>query len=231
MSRDHIRATFDQQAAAYDQQWIRLAAVRECLHLLMGATLSTLPEQARILCVGAGTGSEILYLGERFPGWSFTAVEPSGPMLAVCRQRAEAQGLASRCTFHEGYLESLPAGEPFDAATSLLVSQFLTDPAERIGFFQEIAQRLGPDGVLVSADLASDAGLPGHEGLMDVWMRLMACTGIPPENIARMRQAYASDVAVLPPATVETMITSGGFEAPIGFFQAGLIHSWSARRA
>ena len=62
-------------------------------------------------------------------------------------------------------------------------------------------------------------------------MSLMACTGIPPENIARMRQAYARDVAVLPPAQVETMITSGGFEAPIGFFQAGLIHGWYARRA
>jgi tRNA (cmo5U34)-methyltransferase len=230
MPRDDIRTTFDRQAASYDQQWIRLAALRECLHLLTGATLSTLPEQARILCVGAGTGAEILYLGERFPGWSFTAVEPSAAMLTVCRQRTEAQGMASRCTFHEGYLDSLPAGEPFDAATSLLVSQFITEPAERVGFFHEIAQRLRPGGMLVSADLSSDASLPGHESLMDVWLNLMACTGIPPENIARMRQAYAQDVAVLPPTQVAAMIGSGGFEAPIGFFQAGLIHGWYARR-
>lgn len=231
MPRDDIRATFDQQAATYDQQWIRLAAIRECLHLLMGATLSALPANARILCVGAGTGAEIIALGERFPGWSFTAVEPAGAMLQVCRQRTEAQGMASRCRFHEGYLDSLPEDEPFDAATSLLVSQFLTEPAERTAFFREIARRLRPGGRLVSADLSSHDDTPGQERLMDFWMALMSHTGIPAENIARMRQAYAHDVAVLPPAQVETIIAAGGFGSPMPFFQAGLIRSWHATRA
>ena len=95
-----------------------------------------------MLCVGAGTGAELSYLAERFPGWRFTAVEPSAPMLEVCRRRAEAQGIEGRCIFHEGYLESLPPSEPFDAATSLLVSQFILDPEERSGFFRAIAGRL-----------------------------------------------------------------------------------------
>ena len=110
-------------AAAYDQRFSKLAPLRDALHLLVATLFSELPAQARILCVGAGTGAELLFLARKFPGWEFTAVEPSGPMLDLCRTKADAEGIASRCTFHEGYLDSLPAGEPFDAATSLLVSQ------------------------------------------------------------------------------------------------------------
>ena len=41
-----------------------------------------------------------------------------------------------RCEFHEGYLDSLPSSEPFGAATSLLVSQFVRDPVARAEFFR-----------------------------------------------------------------------------------------------
>src|SRR5581483_11546369 len=109
-------AFFNQNVAdKYDQQAARLAPLREALHLLMGAIFSDLPIEARVLCVGAGTGLELLYLAERFPQWHFTAVEPSAPMLEVCRRRAAESGIASRCVFHEGYLDSLPSSEAFDA--------------------------------------------------------------------------------------------------------------------
>ncbi len=45
-----------------------------------------------------------------------------------------------------------------------------------------------------------------------------------------MKAAYAKDVAILPPADVASIIESGGFEAPVQFFQAGLIHAWFAKR-
>jgi hypothetical protein len=75
----------------------------------------------------------------------FTAVEPSGPMLDVCRPPAEAEGIASRCDFHEGYLDSLPAGERYDAATCFLVSQFILDEQERSGFFTRSRPVSGPE--------------------------------------------------------------------------------------
>ena len=103
MQRHEIEAGFDQKCAAgYDQQWSKLAPLRDALHLLMPAVLSDLPGDARVLCVGAGTGSELIDLARRHPGWTFTAVEPSAAMLDVCRRKAEECDVASRCAFHAG---------------------------------------------------------------------------------------------------------------------------------
>ena len=231
MHQDEVKAIFDRQAASYDAQWAKTAPIKDCLYFLLESLFSSLPSDARILCVGAGTGAELVHLARRNPGWRFAAVEPSGPMLDVCRRRAEEEGFASRCHFHEGYLDSLPAAEPYAAATCFLVSQFILDQRQRSAFFQEIAKRLEPGGLLASCDLASDIQSPEYAVLLQAWMRMMSASDISPEAIDRMRKAYANDVGVLPPGRIAAIIESGGFEPPVQFFQAGLIHAWLSRQA
>lgn len=218
------------QAATYDEKYVRLAALRDALHLLISAVFADLPAEARILCVGAGTGHELIYLARKFPRWSFTVVEPSGPMLDVCRHKAQECGITPRCAFHEGYLHSLPISTEFDGATSLLVSQFILSPEARVAFFRAIAERLRPAGLLASADLASDITTPAYQSLLSVWLRLMRETDSQPEQIERLREAYTRDVAVLPADQVSAIIASAGFTEPILFHQAGLIHAWYAER-
>jgi tRNA (cmo5U34)-methyltransferase len=228
MDSEQLKSLFDQQAPAYDAQWARMAPIRDGLHLLMGSVLAQLPARARILCVGAGTGAEILYLAGRYPGWTFTAVELSAGMLAVCRQRASDAGCAARCGFHEGEVDTLPEGESFDGATALLVSQFLLDPSARSAFFRAIAGRLRPGGLLVSSDLAFDVASAAYPGMLETWMRTMATADIDPAGLERLRAAYQRDVAIAPPKAVEALIAAGGFGAPVQFYQAGLIHAWHA---
>lgn len=231
MRKEEITAIFDRQASSYDQQWIKMAPINNALHLLTGAVLSGLPQNAKVLCVGAGTGTEILYLANKFPGWHFTAVEPSTPMLEVFRHRAEEQGISSRCVLHPGYLDTLPSNGSFDAATAFLVSQFIQERQPRSGFFRGIADRLRPGAILVSADLAGDLEAADPRVLNEVWFQLMRDNGIPPEGIEKMREAYIRDVAILPPRNVGDIIALGGFDSPVQFFQAGLIHAWFANRS
>lgn len=231
MHQDEIKALFDQQAAGYDAQWAKTLPIRNCLHLLLDSIFAGLPVDARILCVGVGTGTELAHLAQQHPGWRFTAVEPSGSMLDVCRQRAEKEGIASRCHFHEGYLDSLADTGLHDAATCFLVSQFILDQTARSGFFREIARKLKPGGMLASSDLASDVGSPEYEVLLRAWTNMMAAADISPEGIDRLRKAYANDVGVLAPDRVAAIVESGGFEPPVQFFQAGLIHAWISKRA
>lgn len=233
MQQEAITALFDKQASSYDQQWSKMAPLNSALHLLTGAVLSELPPKANILCVGAGTGAEILYLAQNFPEWHFTAVEPSTAMLDVFRRRAEDHGISSRCICHPGYLDSLPPGDPFDAATALLVSHFIQDRHVRSAFFQSIAERLRPEGVLISSDLAGDLAATDSRDLLEIWFRVMSASGTLPsaEGLKRMREAYSRDVAILPPQDVRDIITRGGFDSPVLFFQAGMIHAWYAKRS
>jgi tRNA (cmo5U34)-methyltransferase len=116
-----------------------------------------------------------------------------------------------------------------DAATCFLVSQFILEKEARSEFFQQIASRLKPDGILASSDLSAEVGTESYESLLRVWQSVMTPSNGSPEGLSRMRAAYSKDVAVWSPAAVASMIRNAGFEEPVQFFQAGLIHARFAR--
>jgi tRNA (cmo5U34)-methyltransferase len=151
-------------------------------------------------------------------------------MMDVCRQRAEAEGFASRCDFHVGYVDSLPAQEAYDGATCFLVSQFILEHSSRQLFFRSIATRLRPGALLASSDLASDTHSNDYAVLFPAWINTMAAAGVQQEVLERTRAAYAKDVAILPSSVVASIIVAGGFESSVQFFQAGLMHAWISRR-
>lgn len=231
MQQHELDALFDRQAAGYDAQWARMAPIRESLHFLLETVFADLPPDARVLCVGVGTGAELAHLARRFTGWRFLALDPSHAMVDAYRARAGREGIAHRCRFHAGTLDTLPEDAPFDGATCLLVSQFFLDPGARTEFFASIARRLRPGGTFAWADLAWDPAAPDFDAMLAFWMRTMSGAGLDEAAIARMRAAYAHDVAVIAPDRVAALATDGGFEAPLRFHQAGMIHAWRAFRA
>lgn len=232
MSENQPVNHFDEsRAARYDERFARLAPMREALHFLTAMALQGLPADARVLCVGAGTGAELLALAAHFPGWRFTAVDPSAPMLAICRQRLEAAGVLARCEFHEGVVSGLRASPEFHAATSILVSQFITARSDRITFFREIARRLLPGGRLITADLSTGAFPQQHQLRVDLWRAMLQYSGVEAAHITEMFKAWQRDVAILPASEIEDLLVQGGFAAPALISQALLIHAWLARRA
>lgn len=231
MNKEELKAVFDKQASGYEEQQKKLGPVHNGLYFQLEWIFSELPQAARILCVGLGAGAELSYLASRFPNWRFTAAEPSGAMLDVCRQRAEKEGFISRCMFHEGYVESLPDIEIHDAATCFMVSQFILDSEARSNFFRAISERLQHNGILVSADLSSSVGTPEYEALLKVWISMLHAANVPADAIEKTHSAWAKDVAILPPDDVKSIIKRGGFDSPVQFYQAGFVHAWFSRRS
>ena len=54
MQPEELKAVFDQQASGYDEQWVRMAPIRDGLHFHLEFIFADVPANARILCVGAG---------------------------------------------------------------------------------------------------------------------------------------------------------------------------------
>ncbi len=232
MTQANPSVPFDEErAASYDARFAKLVPLRDALHLLMTIVFEPLPDDARVLCVGVGTGAELLALARRFPGWRFMAVDPSAAMLAVCRRRVAEAGLVGRCEFHAGFASDLPDTRAYHAATSILVSQFVQPRAERVQFFREIHRRLLAGGCLVSADLSSGPATSlEDQGLFPTWQRLLRSCDAPAAEIEAMLASLRQHVAVAPAADVAAILAEAGFFRPALFFQSLLIHAWTARR-
>lgn len=220
---------FNQEMAdAYDRRNSALAPISDNLHFLLRLILVDLPADARVLCVGVGTGAEILSLARAYPGWSFVGVDPSEDMLAVGRQRLEQAGVLDRCALLQGYVQDAP-GDGFDAVVSLLVAHFIKRD-DRHAFYAAIHDRLKPGGRFVSAEISGDLDAPEFPEMLEDWKRVQVLMGATPESLAKLSGMMRDVLGVLTPAETETLWRAAGFRKPIPFFQAFMIRGWHAVR-
>ncbi len=218
-----------ERAEAYDNQFLAMLPIKDAAHLLIQVQFAGLPADARILMAGAGTGAEARYLAPRFPDWHFTLIDPSAPMLTVARRHAETDGFAERCTFIADYVSGAPL-DAHDAATSLLVSHFLTETPARQSFFEDIAERLKPGGLLFNLDLCADRKAPTFPDTLNLWLDLMRQSNIPEEICANWTKAFGRDFGVHGPSELETLIEAAGFTPPAPVFQAAMMRGWTAAK-
>lgn len=123
-TNDIFNGEFSRQ---YDAGNARFSAISDNLHFLIALLLKDLPADAHILCIGVGTGTEIVHLAGLYPGWRFTGVDPSADMLQVCASKLRRAGIGDRCALAAGYLQDLPGTADYDAALCLLVTHFILD--------------------------------------------------------------------------------------------------------
>ncbi|MCA9584420.1 MAG: class I SAM-dependent methyltransferase [Myxococcales bacterium] len=221
---------FDQDLAkSYDARNRALSSISECMHFLIRLVLNGLPARARILSVGVGTGAEVLSLAKAYPEWTFVAVDPSQPMLDVCRERLEAAGFSERCELLHGQVEDVPPGETFDAAVSVLVGHFVPR-TERQAFYENMVQRLVPNGTLVCTEISYDLESPAFPAMLRDWEQVQSLMGGTPESLAKLPEVLKSTLTVLPGAEVESLLRRSGIETPVCFFQAFMIAGWHGTR-
>ncbi len=225
-----ILTHFDaERAEVYDNQFAAMQPIKDAAHLLIQSQFANLPADARILMAGAGTGAEARYLAPRFPGWHFTLIDPSAPMLKVARRHAEAEGFAARCTFIADYVSAAPL-DAHDAATSLLVSHFLTETETRQSFFADIAARPTPGGLLFNLDLCADRSAPTFPDALGLWLGLMRQSGVPEEMCANWASSFGRIFGVHGPSELEALIEAAGFTPPAPVFQAAMMRGWTAAK-
>src|SRR3546814_14809497 len=103
----HFLDSFKDPAAVarYSEGPRRFVPGLDGLHRMTGLLLAErAPDDAHILVLGAGGGSELKAMAEAHPGWRFTGVDPAGPMLDLATPVMGAQ--APRAEPNEGYIET-----------------------------------------------------------------------------------------------------------------------------
>lgn len=230
MTQQQEQALFSKEMAGkYEKGRGELQSLKDTMYLMLRGALSGLPDEARILVVGAGTGEDVLYLARHWPGWRFTVVEPAAAMMKICREKIEAAGIGERCDFHEGYLDTLCDAGPYGAAVSILVSHFVTEHADRVAFFREIANRLEPGGLLYTGDLLINRNHTGADALLEVWFYLLRSSDLAPEQVEKMISFKGA--WIMPPGDYTALVEEAGFCEPLQLFQGGLMTGWQFTRA
>jgi ubiquinone/menaquinone biosynthesis C-methylase UbiE len=149
-STKDIRARYDRVAPHYD------AAIRPLdrwfLARLRAAAFRLLPEDGRILEIGAGTGLNFVFYPDNKLG---VATEPSREMLKIASRKKRPEGLR----LIQSCAERLPFGDDsFDAAFATLVFCSVAHPGEA---FSELRRVVKSGGTVVLLEHVRPGGLLG----------------------------------------------------------------------
>lgn len=216
---------FTEMAKSYDEKNRQLAPISDNMHFLIRLILKKAPIKARVLCVGVGTGAEILSLSKTFPEWSFVGVDPSRGMLEVCRERLAATGVLDRCELIHGYATDVPSGENFDVAMSVFVAHFVKRE-ERLSFYNEMSGRLHPGGYLINTEISFDLNSQTFPSMLKNWEEIQLLMGATSESIANLEKTMREMLAVISPMDTENLLRQAGIKQPVQFFQAFMICGW-----
>lgn len=225
-----VTEIFNTLAPSYDERNRPLARNSENLHFLINLILADLPEDARILCVGIGTGADILALATDHPGWSFVGVDPSEAMLAVCAERLEKAGLTDRCVLVHGYAQDVTGAAAFDAVVTLFVAHFIP-LEERPALYEDMNARLKPGGYLITAEICYDLNAPEFPSMLKNWQQVQKLMGATPESLSALEDTLRNRLSVISPEETERLIRDSGLSLPVRYYQAFMLSGWYAVKA
>lgn len=194
------------------------------MHDLVDQLLAeAVPDQGRVLVVGAGGGLELVHLADRHPTWSFDGVDPSLPMLDLAHRTVGSSH--TRVALYHGDVSAAPEG-PFDGATCLLTLHFLPE-GDRLATLKGIRQRLGPGAPLLTFHHSVPAG-PDRLTWLERTARYAAGADGVEEKVRRGAQQLAGAIPILTPEQDEALLGQAGFAGIATFYSALTFRGWRA---
>lgn len=216
-----------ESAKTYDQRFEKLGSIKETLNLVCGIALRDLVENAKILIVGAGTGSELRTLAKMFPLWRFVCFEPSKDMFDQLKAAIEQDGIVERCECFNSYLKDEKSLPIFDGAIALLVSHFCLNKVERQEFFDEIFSRLRNGAKFVNGELCADISAPDYNRNLELWRSMFLVGGFQNDAIDKtVFDEMGKSYIIESPQMLENYLKKAGFEDPLLYFKNILMHLW-----
>lgn len=222
------------RANEYAQQSrIALAGYDACHDLaacMLAASLGQ-SRSAKVLVVGAGgTAQEIIAMGALEPGWTFTAVDPSAPMLEAATQQLQANDLLHRTQVHLGQVEDLPEDESFDAATLIGVLHHLPGDAAKQQILRAVQARLKPGAPLIVA--GNHYAYASQPLLLEAWAQRWRQQGASAQEVqAKLGKILQGADPPHSEAAVQQLLRDAGFGQATRFFSSLFWGAWLTCKA
>lgn len=210
------------------QSRIALAGYDACQDLaacMLAATLGT-TTAAKILVVGAGgTAQEIIAMAKLEPGWRFTAVDPSEPMLEAAKQQLAANNLLEKTDLHLGHVEDLPADASYDAATLIGVLHHLDGDEAKRQILRSIRAHLKPGAPLIVA--GNQYAYASQPLLLAAWGQRWRQHGASADEVkAKLGKILQGADPPHSEAAVQKLLHEGGFGDATRFFSSLFWGAW-----
>ena len=217
------------RAAEYEHQSrIALAGYEACHELSACMLVATIGQsaEAEVLVAGAGgTAQEIVTIAALRPFWTFTAVDPSKPMLDLAQAKLKERNLSHRVKTHLGDVSDLGELASFEAATLIGVLHHVAGYEKKLSLLRSISTRMKPNAPFI---LACNHYAYGEEPLMlKAWSERWRMAGTSEEDV----QAKLSKIleGADPPRSEEdvfALLQVSGFRQPKRFFSSLFWGAW-----
>ena len=180
--------------------------------------------------VGIGTGHEAVTYAENQEGWHIVGVDPTPEMVKSARNRIIKLGLAHKIEVVEGRVENLTENN-FDAATSILVMQFLKDNGEKEKYLRNISEILKKSAKIIVIDLEGEKGTEKFNLLLSAWKSHQYSTRDDNEQIDKDFEHVDADLQFIPEERIVNLLQLTGFTNICKFYQSYLFGGYIAEKA
>jgi len=208
---------------AYDEKIMKVMPGYQISHELTRYLLEDiLPSTSKILVSGCGTGKELIDYSINNLEWEVFGFDPSEKMLSMAREKVKANDCAERVRLLKGVIDDAPETD-FDAATSILVMQFLPSDEEIQRFLNKISAKLKPGAPLILVYLEGDKKSNEYRILNSAWKIQQLTTRRDGNSVIDEFKQRDKDIRFISRGQIELSLNKAGFSKPLKFFQAYLL--------
>ncbi len=221
----------DKHASIYDEKIRKVICGYDVMHDLAYYLLkANLSKNARVLVVGVGTGHEAVMYAKNQERWYIVGVDPTPEMIVSSNNKILQFGLADKIKVIEGRIEDLTENN-FDAATSILVMQFLKDNGAKESYLHHIAAKLNPGAKIIIVDLEGAKGSKKFNILLSAWKTHQYNTRDDNEQIDKDFEHIDTDLQFISEARIVELLQLTGFTNICKFYQSYLFGGYIAEKA
>ncbi len=204
----------------YDENIARVMPGYQTSHELVQYLLEdTLPATSKILVAGCGTGKEIIDYSTNNLQWQFLGFDPSEKMISIAKDKMIANNCADKVHFVTGLIDDVSEGD-FDAATSILVMQFIQSNEEIQDFLNGISGKLKSGAPLVLVYLEGDKNLKEYQILNSAWKAQQLDTRNDDQSVIEEFTQREDKTRFISRKDINTFLNKAGFSEPVNFFKA-----------